>query len=150
MTGLVCTSELVCRVPSALDAACAERQPCAFPWTCSNARCSAALVAGAACDPVGDRCDRYAGLACGGLASSTCNRWLVASAGQACGNTPAGWAECGAAGRCRVAAGAAMGTCDSHAADGGACAEGTAGPTCLSPARCVGGVCRLPVAGECS
>ena len=146
--GLVCTSDLLCRRPAGLDASCDARHPCAFPLTCAALRCSAPLALGSACEPASDRCDRYAGLACD-TQSARCRSWLQAPPGQACGYTGAGWAECSASGSCRTAPGASAGLCEGPLPDGASCVEGTTSG-CLTPARCVAGMCRLPAPEDCA
>ncbi|MEY4579991.1 MAG: hypothetical protein RL701_4694 [Pseudomonadota bacterium] len=146
--GFVCSAGFVCAAGRRLDESCNEREPCAFPSTCAVGRCSAALGSGAACDFSNDRCDRYNGLACSG-SPALCRPWLQAPAGQPCGSTAVGWVECYAGARCGIAAGATAGTCEGPVTDGATCVP-VSGPACLSPARCIGGVCRLAAAGECS
>jgi hypothetical protein len=147
-SGLVCTTDQVCRAPSVMAASCDAAHPCVFPLSCANAHCGAALASGASCDPANDQCDHYASLACS-AAPSTCSPWLQAQPGQACGYTSTGWAVCTGGGTCRIASGAIAGSCDTPLADGAACVVGS-GPACLTLARCIGGVCRLPSPGECS
>jgi hypothetical protein len=72
------------------------------------------------------------------------------SAGQPCGivnNTT--YTACAAGGLCKGASGLTAGTCQATAADGAAC-DDTAGPPCLSPAVCSGGVCKISDPGTCN
>jgi hypothetical protein len=145
--GLVCTGDFVCRAAGVLDAACDPGHPCAYPLTCASGRCSPSLAAGNACDPASDRCDRYAGLACN-TSTSTCSAWLLGLPGQSCALTATGWVECSAGSSCRITSGSSAGLCDGPAQDGAPCVVGMP-PACLSPARCIQGVCVPPSPEAC-
>jgi hypothetical protein len=143
-SGLICSAGM-CRAPGASGSSCDAAHPCAFPLTCAHGSCATALAANAPCQWNDDRCDRYAGLACG--SSNTCAPWRNASAGQPCGSAASTWAVCSAGSSCSSAA-ADGGVCEGPLSDGSACrADG--GPSCLTPARCIAGVCTIESPAVC-
>jgi hypothetical protein len=144
LLGLVCASDDKCRAPAALGMPCDTTHPCAAPQMCAAGTCQAALANGASCDYANDRCDAYAGLSCD-YTTSRCKPWVRSPAGQACGYTSQGWAACSGGATCRYGTQNAL--CEAPAQDGAACAA--QGPACLSPARCVEGVCVLGTLGDC-
>jgi hypothetical protein len=143
-SGLVCSAG-VCRAPAALGASCDAAHPCAYPLSCARGSCATALAANAPCQWDADRCDRYAGLVCG--SSNTCMPWRNASAGQPCASAASGWAVCSAGASCSSTA-ADGGVCEAPVSDGSAC-RADAGPSCLAPALCIAGVCKIESPAVC-
>ncbi len=166
---LVCAAATsLCQAPLAAGGACSRALPCNVGLTCVGAVaasqtpgvCTAEVTtAGAACDAkhkTGADCSATAGLTCD-TATLTCATQPLAGAGSACGVSAGIDTKCSGAATC-VGAGSGsgsgsgsgtLGTCVAPAADGAPC-DDVAGPTCLTPARCVGGTCTLPGAETCS
>ena len=163
--GYVCVaSTTTCQAPSAEGTACGPSEPCGFSLTCvtpsgaMTGRCQATGAnVGVACDQkqvTGPGCDEEAGLACDGT-TSTCIDLAYAAAGQLCGNVSGTVVACDGASECFGASGTTTGTCEALARDGSAC-DTSAGPGCMSPARCVAGggavtagTCVLPSSRAC-
>ncbi|HEY3821119.1 MAG TPA: hypothetical protein VGL81_28335 [Polyangiaceae bacterium] len=139
---------------------------------------------GTACDPTSkahSACDRNAGLVCNtgtesadggadddggaeagteagaeeaGIPPRTCQQVIIAAAGQPCGNDLGGQpVYCQAGGVCTGANGTTPGVCTAAAADGAPC-DTINGPTCATPARCIGdggttGTCQYSGAQSC-
>lgn len=163
--GYVCVaSTKTCQAPSAEGTACGDTEPCGFALTCVTASgstmgtCQATGTAvGAACDPrheTGPGCDQQAGLVCDG-ATGMCIELTYAGAGQPCGNVSGTEIACDGASVCFGVSGTTPGMCKALVKEGSAC-DPTSGPTCMSPARCVGpglptnpGTCQLPDGKVC-
>jgi hypothetical protein len=168
---LFCDSTtLDCTGYSALNGPCNRGQPCGAGLSCvgstsaTNGACQTAVeTLGAPCDPAtktGPGCDRNQLLTCNS-GSKECAAIQLAGAGAPCGTVNLQLAICANAGACVAADGGAgdggttIDTCVAPAADGDPC-DLVAGPTCLSPARCVlttpsatAGVCEFPSSSQC-
>jgi len=94
---------------------------------------------GAPCDPTlrtAAGCDRNAGLVCNAT-SKACQKVVVATAGQPCGDDVGGQpAYCQAEGDCTGGSSTKPGSCAAAAADGARC-DLVNGPACVIPARCI-------------
>ena len=133
-----------CVTPGAQGAPCSPAQPCQASFVCLNAACSTPLAAGAACNPVTNGCNGAMGYYCS--AASVCAQVQTSAAGGACGFSASGVTTCTKA-TCKVGTGA-TGTCEALANDGAAC-DPVNGPSCLSPASCVNGVCTIANPASC-
>ncbi len=174
--GDACTSGLQCGAGQAcskatskcatyvsLGAACGLGVPCAIGLTCVGATatamgtCAASVTTeGAPCALLpkdGPDCDRALGLYCGPT-SKTCTAIRLAGPGKPCGVMGDTFTDCSAGGLCVLGSGMTTGVCKAAVADGQAC-DDTAGPPCLSPARCIvsgggtAGVCRFDGSSTC-
>ncbi len=142
--GLNCTKD-VCVAPVGSGGACSDATSCALGLTCFNSKCVTAGKPGAKCDPEGKTdptCDFLQGAVCN-PATKVCQELAKSSAGQPCGLVGSEYKICIAGSKCVVPPGSMAGTCIAAAIDGGAC-DADKGPDCLAPAKCVGGVCKLP------
>ena len=152
----------VCTVRGTIGSPCDDFQLCQGGLTCIGANTSAAVLGtcqegqttvGAACNTqTGPGCDGEIYLHC---SAGTCQREIVASAGQPCGDLAGlAYAQCGTGGLCVKPLGSSMGTCVGAAANGAAC-DSVAGPPCLSPAKCIAadggssGTCVFPDPASC-
>ncbi len=160
--GLACSGTLqTCYTPGASGGACGKDHPCGHALSCVGATATvdgtcdvAATTAGTTCDPnrkTAPDCDASSGLGCD-AATLKCIAATYVANGQACDNK---LLQCPGGGRCVFASGAATGTCHIAATEGEPC-DTSAGPPCLSPARCVwadaagtAGTCRLPDPVSC-
>jgi hypothetical protein len=153
-----CSSTFCARAPDAVCGVCAPTTQ--VGGACVRGACSAGTVCpmgkstcvalepgqvGAACT-VQEQCDVGNGVGCSPV-TGRCIRLVLASAGT-CGVDLAGstYSACGASGTC---SGLLAGTCSMAAPDGAACSTGTAGRSCLPPARCAAGRCTLPDPRSC-
>ncbi|MEY4511592.1 MAG: hypothetical protein RLZZ450_3714 [Pseudomonadota bacterium] len=143
--GLVCTSAQLCALPVAERGSCTTDQPCAFPLLCIGGNCVPTLLLGDKCDPMADRCNAFAAEVCGPL-SMLCEPLHYEPKAGPCGYIDGGWTACSQGAACVNAAGKSH--CVPAPADGEVCS--TAGAPCLSPARCVDGLCVLRSSAECS
>jgi hypothetical protein len=153
-TGLVCgfgtgMTTGACVTPGAAGATCDAPHPCAGALSCVGGTCAQSAAAGAACDPTASNCDSTQGLFCHPI-NKVCASAQFAKAGEACGFMLATgtYAACSGNGRCTMPAGSLTGTCEAPAADGAMC-DTTNGPTCLAPAVCTNGACKVPDASAC-
>ncbi len=156
-----------CQVPVLATGACTKETPCADGFTCVGAvaatstpgACTAEVAtANAVCDPAHKTaadCSNDDGLECDTV-TKVCVAEVIVSAGMTCGPVNGVTTHCSAAATCVITAPATTGTCVAPAADGGAC-DTAAGPTCLTPARCIpataggtAGTCQLPGSMTCS
>jgi hypothetical protein len=133
-----------CQEPARAGEPCDATRPCAVPLACSGGQCVDASGAGEACQAGADRCSRDLGLSCG--QSGVCAPWPKALPGQSCGVTETGWVACSAGSTCSSETSA--GTCQGPLPDGSPC-NPLAAPYCLSPARCINGVCSLDALEAC-
>jgi hypothetical protein len=145
--GLACNGG-VCSAYASAGATCDTTHVCKTTLACLNGTCATSLEAGATCAAVGGPgCDTLKGLYCN--LSKVCATYAFASAGQPCGIVNGStYTACAAGGFCKGATGLTAGTCVATAADGAAC-DATAGPTCLAPAVCTGGVCKITDPSSC-
>jgi hypothetical protein len=137
--GAICGGA-ICRVPGASEAPCDAAQRCAYPGVCAGGVCRTPIGLGAACNFAADQCDRNAGLFCG--AANRCERWLDHVSGEACNQTPEGWAACSGGSSCVDS------RCVGPLPEGSACAPDRA-PSCFAPSQCLGGVCTFASAVSC-
>jgi hypothetical protein len=164
---LVCVpSSMQCQVPVAAAGTCSRDLPCADGLTCVGSTvnppvtgtCTAeATTVGATCDPkhkTGVDCSADGGLTCDAT-TNQCVTEPLAAAGMPCGLMAGITTRCTAAATCVIPTGQTMGTCVAPAADNAAC-DTAAGPTCLTPARCIpttaggtAGTCKLPGSMTC-
>ena len=146
--GLVCNSSSVCAsYVQQTGGSCSATNPCGYPLHCKGGKCVAGAQAGGACSSTSDTCDVTAGLYCD-TTTSSCQPVKFVSAGASCGQSGGSLNVCDDGTYCSGTSGAATGTCTAPAAEGAAC-DASAGPYCMAPAYCNGGVCTLPDASSC-
>ncbi|MEO7114086.1 MAG: hypothetical protein ABI183_26840 [Polyangiaceae bacterium] len=145
--GLTCENS-ICTAYGAAGATCDVTHNCTATLACVNGTCATPLEAGAACPAIGaPGCDTLKGLYCN--TSKVCATYSFANAGQPCGLVSAqSYAACAGGGLCKGASGITPGTCEAPAADGASC-DAAAGPSCLAPAVCTGGVCKITDPSTC-
>lgn len=134
--------------------ACDADHPCLPSLACKGTNkmglCTTPLPVGSACDPAqGDfaGCDHQHAQYCSGF-TNKCASVVWGQAGDTCGLVNGNLVMCAGGGVCRAGDAAFMGTCVPPAADGAAC-DAKNGPGCLSPASCIGGVCKIVDASTC-
>ena len=139
-----------CAPPTTVGGACAN-MACTRGMTCPSA---GTTCVGPGMGQIGDACtkqedcDLAHAVGCN-TSSGKCFMLTLSSAGGMCGvasATPTSYAVCPASGSC---SGIINGTCSAAVADGMACGTGMAGPSCMPPAKCVGGTCTLPNPSAC-
>lgn len=138
------TSGYSCVTLAAEGAACAAGMPCASGLTCKSNVCAKRGGKDSPCQTSSD-CDSSLGLYCIG---ATCQKPTLVGAGQAC---PYPGSRCSAGLDCissYSADGGSTSACVAHAEDKAPCDDGK-GPRCLSPARCLNGVCTVPDYAQC-
>jgi hypothetical protein len=158
--GLVCSRVTgMCVAAGVVNATCDPTHPCAAEYECVHTldagvtddagvsitgTCQlGATTVGAACRPgniVDPRCEKSVYLTC---EARMCAQDSFADAGAPCGDFDGGSADCTSGGSCQ------NGTCVAAAADGTSC-DTVNGPTCLSPARCIGAASDGGVTGTCT
>jgi hypothetical protein len=148
---------MTCQVPVAAGGQCGRGMPCIEGQVCVGATMTAmgtcmaqGTTVGAACDVrtmTGPNCSAAAGMTCD-TTTNMCAMQPLVGAGQTCGVVAGLLVGCSAGGTCQRATGAATGMCVAPAADGAACND-TTGPSCTTPAKCVGGTCQLPGSMSC-
>ena len=140
-----------CVKPGALGDACdARNAPCGTALSCFSGKCVAAAKAGDKCDAAeitAPNCDLTQGVGCN-PGTKVCQKVIEAKAGESCGLVGSDFKVCVPGGRCKIAPGVASGTCIAPVADGASCGGADLAP-CLSPAKCIGGVCKLPDPNSC-
>jgi len=160
--GLVCLrATTTCVAAGAANATCDVTHPCAAEYECVKTLDSdggadggesisgtcqlGGTAVGTKCrgsNVVDPRCERSVYLTCDGMAK-TCAQDNFASAGSACGDLDGGVTDCTAGSSCET------GTCLAPAAEGASC-DTANGPSCLSPARCIGTVGDGGTVGICT
>jgi hypothetical protein len=125
--------------------------PCAPTLTCYAGTCTKARLEGMTCDGMNisaPMCNSQLGLSC---IASTCVKNTHVHAGESCGAFAGAVATCVAGATCIKASVTDLaGVCMGPAADGAACNDDpTIGPPCLTPAKCVAGVCTVPDSRTC-
>jgi hypothetical protein len=141
---LECSDSAVCKSPSGAGMPCSEAQPCRVGTYCQNGSCAEQVAqAGAACQEA-SACSGQKGLFCN-TGARMCAAFKVARSGEACG-AEAGGAICGASSECRPRDDRFV--CSMVARDGETC--GTEGASCLLPAACIAGTCRIPRGLDCN
>lgn len=143
---LICDATRKCVEPGKQGDACSATKLCGRDVVCQKGTCDKPLALGATCNPAEPACDQARGHMCG--ANMTCEELKLAKPGEPCGVVKGQITSCGAHGRCKLAAGAQSGTCEAAAADGQPC-DNQKGPGCLTPARCVKGVCTIADPNAC-
>lgn len=146
---LNCTKD-ICVAPLGSGSACTDATSCAIGLVCFSGKCVSAGKAGQSCDPEGKTavsCDFLQGVFCN-PSTKVCQEYAKSSAGQPCGVVSGEFKICTGGSKCIVPSGAMQGTCMAPAIDGGAC-DTTKGPDCVAPAKCIGGVCKLPDPSLC-
>jgi hypothetical protein len=159
---LVCSKAGICAALVLEGDACDDARPCAPRLACTGpagaTSCQPTLTTeGAECDPQAHNapdCDRVAGLYCAPK-TKTCERALLAAAGEPCGLVEGRVSVCTGGALCAGASAGEPGVCLAPAADDAAC-DDKLGPPCALPARCVtpdvtttAGTCRAPDAALC-
>ena len=148
--GLTCTPDTAACVPFGVrGSACGKGAVCGVGLSCvgvdvtpnTQGLCQpAGQKVGVPCDPAlrtAAGCDRNAGMVCNAT-SRTCQKVVVASTGQHCGDEVGDQpVYCQAAGSCTGGSGTTPGSCAAAAAEGAKCNLVT-GPGCVIPARCIG------------
>jgi hypothetical protein len=157
---LACTTNKLCAAWVPAGGACDADDPCGPHTWCVTAVGDAsgtcmpsAESEGAPCDPQRHSlpgCDFNAGLYCNTM-TATCTAIVYVQAGERCGGIAGDDHVCVGGATCR----GTPGTCVPDAGDGEPC-DTTAGPTCMSPARCItdgvstSGTCQLPDPDVCA
>ena len=147
--GLTCTPDTAACVHFGVrGSACGKGAVCGVGLSCVGADVTPSTQG--LCQPAGQKvgvpcdatlrtaagCDRNAGMVCN-TTSKTCQKVVVASAGQPCGDDVGDQpAYCQADGDCTGGTSTGPGSCKAAAADGAKC-DVVAGPGCVIPARCV-------------
>jgi hypothetical protein len=142
-----------CVKPATAGQACSATQPCAGALACYQQKCVSGGEAGADCDPAGmtaPPCSFLSGAACD-ASTKKCAELTLAAPGGACGVVNSKFVLCQAGNYCKTAGSTAfMGTCAPQAAEGGGCDTDPAkGPSCLAPAKCDTGVCKVANPANC-
>jgi hypothetical protein len=156
---LACTTNKQCAAWVPAGGACDADNPCAPHTWCVTAVgatsgiCMASVATeGVACDPhkhTAPGCDFNLGLYCNTM-TSTCTPVVYVAVGESCALSGGDDHVCVGGATCR----GTPATCVPDAGDGESC-DTAAGPSCLSPARCItdgvstSGTCQLPDAETC-
>ncbi len=145
--GLKCSGGS-CVAFGAAGASCDGTHPCKVTLYCNDSgTCATPGKAGATCTKVGVvGCDLLAGLWCS--TSKVCTQLDSAAAGKQCGLIDSNFAFCTGGSTCRTATGQPSGTCEAPAADGATC-DAINGPSCLAPATCANGLCKIDDPAAC-
>lgn len=146
--GLTCVNK-VCSQYGQAGGTCDTTHPCKPTLACTNGTCATPGAAGAACPGLGmGGCDNLSGLFCD--QAKVCAAVKFAAAGAACGYDVGTdtYTGCSGGGTCKLATGKTTGTCTAPAADGAQC-DTVNGPSCMAPAVCSGGVCKVPDPSTC-
>jgi hypothetical protein len=142
--GLVCTSSK-CVAPGAAGAACNADTPCLASLACVSGKCVTALGAGVACTFVLNEnpCSIVQGLFCNPK-SKVCAQIGYADAGGQCGYFNDNFVACTGSATCKGAnlLTQTPGTCEAPATDGATC-DTLQGGSCMPPARCISGLCKI-------
>ena len=132
-----------CAIAVGPGAACDAAHGCEPGYYCSGGVCAANKAVGAACTTQ-DECNGVREQICDIGGSNTCVAIQFAAAGQPCGLVNNVYVGCAALGACVVAtATATQGTCQAAPKDGAACGTGAQAVSCLPPAVCDNGVCKI-------
>jgi hypothetical protein len=139
-----------CAALGAAGAACDGARPCLKTLACSAGACATPGATSASCTQTGSdffgSCDELTGDYCSKATGGACTTISLATAGGACGTINNALTSCSGSGTCPPTGASA--TCVAPAADFGNC-DPVNGPSCLSPAQCIGGVCTLPTPASC-
>lgn len=130
---------------------CSASQPCLPTLGCNEGRCAPPLGPGAPCKyvPNENPCD-FSQLYYCHPKDGVCAKVELAPPGGACEVSLEKITGCSAGSTCRIPGDSSLGqgTCEAAAADGAPC-DDEKGPRCLSPARCIAGVCTIVDAATC-
>lgn len=164
--GSACGDDAQCTSAFCARAADSQCGTCAPASTAGSACVNGACSSGFACNTddstcivpvagqIGDtcktqsQCDVAHAVGCN-TNDDKCIALAIATSGGSCGAdsiTPSKFTLCPANGSCDSVL---NGNCHATAADGAACSTDSTGPSCLSPAKCVSGICTLPDATAC-
>jgi len=158
-----CTSGLHCglkgkcvRKGLAGDPCGAENQECGTLLSCLQGKCAAPLSAGAACLNTG-QCQRAAGQVCSsnmGIRAfagpiAMCRASVLAAVGEICRDADNIVAFCSSGAANCVANQQGVYRCVEAARDAEACGDKAGGRSCMLPAACVAGICRLGPSVSC-
>jgi hypothetical protein len=145
--GLVCSDDAHCVVPAAAGSICNDNQPCKYGLYCRNGSCAnGASAPGATCEPLlASSCNVLKGIFCDANTAKCANLGFAVN-GDPCGNVASKFVFC-AKGECVFPdATATEGVCGALADDGATCDATT---FCETPARCIGGKCKLTSSAAC-
>jgi hypothetical protein len=126
----------------AAGSACDATHGCTAPAMCVNSTCVTPGLAGAMCDAT-HPCDLTQALFC---INKACAAATFTAPGMACGLVNNAAVGCAGGSVCLGDVGQKV--CSAVAADGTSC-DAAKGPTCVAPAECVSGVCKLPNPAAC-
>lgn len=131
--GNYCNDQSVCTPHALLGQACSKDNTCASGYACTGSVCVQGLAQeGAPCGLTGDvGCDIVSGLDCNEQRQS-CQPAIFVGAGQACDSILFGQQTT----HCSGGAQCLNGACSAVVGLGQAC-DTVAGPTCVTPARCI-------------
>jgi hypothetical protein len=144
---LVCASGS-CVAPGEANASCDDKTPCRADLYCKAGLCSAKAGPGESCATTDQACDVTRGVGCNPF-THICQNIRVGKKGDPCGLVAGTLVVCEASGSCDGSTLTTSGTCTAAAGDGEACGAQAAGRSCLPPATCANGICRLPASGSC-
>jgi hypothetical protein len=133
----------MCAALGKAGAPCANSDNCGFGFFCDGKACVAKVATvGGACNAE-DACSDVKELICDAT-TLKCVQQQYSPAGGMCNATFT--IQCLAGGDCLGMQGAMTGTCSAPAGDGQACSQNK---SCMLPAACAGGTCRLPMGAVC-
>jgi hypothetical protein len=138
VNGVCTTHPRIGETCDTMDRYCVAGSVCKNVDAMGLGTCAAATPAGGTCDPLaGEECDAWGGYECDQV-SRTCKPvGISVPVGAKCLTT-----GCNASGYC-----GSDGICKANPRVGEACIPGEI--FCLTPAYCLGGVCKLPDAAVC-
>jgi hypothetical protein len=148
LPGLVCAAGMSCVAPGQTSASCDDKHPCRDDLYCKANVCSAKSGPGESCADTDKACDLVRGVGCNPF-THVCQNVRIAKKGDPCGIVGGTLVLCEASGMCEGATLATPGTCTAAAGDGEACGTSANGRSCLPPASCANGICRLPANPTC-
>lgn len=145
--GLVCAGNFpgTCAKEADLSQPCDFATPCRFGLLCAGGFCARPPRVGGACESSED-CDRTQGHACSPT-YHVCQPGKLAKGGQRCGPVVDDVYLCTGGSQCSPPQG---GTCVGPVRDGDKCDSGAGSVNpCLTPASCLGGVCKIDDPRKC-
>jgi len=132
-----------CVTPVPEGASCSNSTPCVSGLNCRDGICKKPLGIGAACTTTSFDCDSLQGLSC---IDMTCQLPTFVGPGETCSSPSI---RCTGSDCISTLTDAGItGTCVARAADNAPC-NNSDGPRCLSPAKCLDGVCKVPDYTQC-
>jgi len=141
--GLRCAPPGKCVKMIAIGAACDGSAPCASGGYCVAKKCVAPAKLGEKCDPLHVTAPGCAELVTCDVATKRCRASTLAQLGETCGLVGADLRPCT---RAWCEAHGTEGKCLARVADGYSCKTSE---SCVVPAACIRGACRLPDPGGC-